>query len=304
VPNITRDANAYGEPALICELYHYLSIQQRVQLTREVNDMQFATLNDVTLHYQIISASSKKPVLVFANSLGTDFRIWRDVIIRLAGDFEIVCYDKRGHGLSDIGATPYTLADHARDLAALLDHLQIDKAVICGVSVGGMIAQQLFAMRPELVRALILFDTAHKIGSTELWNARIAAVQDEGLESIAESILARWFSVGFKANRKTDLAGYRNMLVRTPRDGYAATCAAIRDADLTDVAAAITVPTLCVVGDQDGSTPPQLVAEFAKLVPGARYEVISGAGHLPCVEQPALVETSMRQFLAELPPQK
>lgn len=262
--------------------------------------MQFAKLNDITIHYQVIGASGNKPVLVFANSLGTDFRIWRDVIVRLAGDFEIVAYDKRGHGLSDIGNAPYAVADHAADLAALMDHIGVRDAIICGLSVGGMIAQQLSSDRPDLVRALILCDTAHKIGDAGLWADQITAVQKNGIESVAETILTRWFAKQFHRERPVDLAGYRNMLVRMPVAGYAATCATLRDTDLTEIAKNISVPTLCVVGDQDGSTPPELVKQLAKLIPHARYEVISGAGHLPCVEQPALLVDAMRAFLAEV----
>ena len=91
--------------------------------------MQFASINDVTIHYQLIGAPADRPVIVFANSLGTDFRIWRDVIVRLAGDFAIILYDMRGHGLSDVGQVPYSMEDHATDLAGLLDLLSVKDAV-------------------------------------------------------------------------------------------------------------------------------------------------------------------------------
>jgi 3-oxoadipate enol-lactonase len=262
--------------------------------------VQFAFLNGVTLHYQTIGAPAGKPVIVFANSLGCDFRIWRDVIVRLAGDFAIVTYDKRGHGLSDTGETPYAMDDHVSDLEALLDHLQIGKAIICGLSVGGMIAQGLYARRPDLVQALILCDTAPKIGDTDSWNARIKAVEKGGIAAIANTILERWFTPEFRSAENPDFAGYRNMLTRTPVEGYAGTGVAIRDTDYTREAKLIGVPTLCVVGDQDGSTPPDLVLDMAKLIPAANYEVIAGAGHLPCVEQPEMLVNVMRAFISSL----
>ncbi|MBB2971729.1 3-oxoadipate enol-lactonase [Mesorhizobium sp. RMAD-H1] len=261
--------------------------------------MQFARINGITLHYQIIGAPAEKPVIVFANSLGTDFRIWRDVIVRLAGDFAILTYDKRGHGLSDIGNAPYSIEDHVGDLIGLLDHLSVRDAVICGLSVGGMIAQALFARRPDLVRALILCDTAHKIGTTEIWNARIAAVEEKGIESIADGVLERWFTPSFRSEANPAFKGYRNMLIRQPVAGYTGTCAAVRDADYTEAAGRIAVPTICIVGDQDGSTPPGLVLELAKLIPRARYEVIANAGHIPCVEQPEALTAIIRAFLAQ-----
>ena len=261
--------------------------------------MQFADIDGVTLHYQLIGGPASKPVIVFANSLGTDFRIWRDVIIRLAGDFAIVTYDKRGHGLSSVGTSPYSLDDHVGDLAGLLDFLNVKNAIICGLSVGGLIAQGLYASRPDLVRALVLCDTAHKIGNADSWNARIAALEENGIESIADTILERWFTPTFHRESSPALTGYRNMLIRQPLAGYAGTCAAIRDADLTEDAGRISVPTICIVGDQDGSTPPDVVLSMAKLIPGARYEVIKDAGHIPCVEQPEMLVAIIRAFIDE-----
>ncbi|MCP4314957.1 MAG: 3-oxoadipate enol-lactonase [Hyphomicrobiales bacterium] len=259
--------------------------------------MQFADINGVTLHYQLIGAPAGKPVIVFSNSLGTDFRIWRDVIVRLAGEYAIVTYDKRGHGLSDTGATPYKIEDHVADLAGLLDLLEVKGAIICGLSVGGLIAQGLYASRPDLVRALVLCDTGHKIGNKEMWNGRIDAIGVAGIEAISEQILERWFTKDYRTNQIEAFAGYRNMLCRTPIAGYTGTAAAIRDADYTEEAKRISVPTLCVVGDQDGATPPELVGEMAKLISGSRYQVIPNAGHLPCIEQPVVLTDAIRAFV-------
>ena len=259
--------------------------------------MHFSKLNGIALHYQLIGAAGDRPTIVFINSLGTDFRIWRDVVVRLAGDFPVVLYDKRGHGLSDVGATPYSIDDHVQDLAALMDHLQLRGAVLCGLSVGGLIAQGLYAARPDLVCSLILCDTAHKIGTADFWRERISAIEEGGIEVIADGVMQRWFTPAFRAPDNAEFAGYRNMLTRQPVAGYVATCAAIREADFAEAAPRIGVPTLCIVGDQDGSTPPDLVLALARLIPNARYEVIAGAGHIPCVEQPEALQAIMRSFL-------
>ncbi|KKB11927.1 3-oxoadipate enol-lactonase [Devosia geojensis] len=258
--------------------------------------MQFVRIGGVALHYQMIGDPAAKPLIVFVNALGTDFRIWRDVIVRLVGDYAILAYDKRGHGLSDVGATPYTIETHAEDLAGLLDHVGARGAIVCGVSVGGMIAQVLSARRPDLVRALVLCDTAHKSGTPQMWAERTAAVEAEGIASIADTILERWFTPEFRET--AECAGYRNMLVRQPAAGYAATCAALRDADLTEIARTISVPAICIVGEADGSTPPALVAEFARMVPNARFELIKRCGHLPSIEQPETLTQIIRAFLA------
>ena len=261
--------------------------------------MQFTSVNGVTLHYQVISAPDDKPTIVFSNSLGTDFRIWRDCIVQLVGECSIVMYDKRGHGLSDLGDHPYQIDDHVNDLAGLLDHLGVSNAVICGLSVGGLIAQGLLYTRPDLVRALILCDTAAKIGTDEMWGERIAAIEADGMDAFADGILERWFTPRFRETKKEALAGYRNMLVRTPQDGYLGTARAIQKCDLRPAAVDIKVPTICIVGDQDGATPPDFVLATAKLIPDARYEVIKDAGHLPCIEQPDMLVDIIRAFLKD-----
>ena len=247
--------------------------------------MAFTRANDIVVHHQILGRENA-PVIVFANSLGSDFRIWQAVVPYLADRYRILLYDKRGHGLSDAPAGPYTIDDHADDLLALLDHLDIAQAALVGLSVGGMIAQRIAVKAPARVRALVLCDTAAKIGTRESWAERIAAVEASGIDAIADSVMQRWFTPAFRSAQPDEWAGWRNMLVRTPARGYVATCATIRDADLTGDAARIAAPTLCLVGDQDGSTPPDLVRQTADLIPGARFEIIDGAGHIPCIERP------------------
>ena len=261
--------------------------------------MQFAKINDVTLHYQVISAPEDKPTIVFSNSLGTDFRIWRDVIVRMVGDCSIVMYDKRGHGLSDVGKSPYKLDDHVNDLAGLLDHLGIDNAVICGLSVGGLIAQGLNFLRPDLVRAMILCDTAAKIGNDEMWNERIEIVREHGLAGIVDGNMQRWFTPAFHKEQADTLEGIKNMFLRMPVDGFIGTMIAIRDADLRGAASQTKVPTICIVGEEDGSTPPSLVVETAKMIPESRYEVIKNAAHIPCVEQPEVLVEIIKAFFAD-----
>ncbi|MGN6100211.1 MAG: 3-oxoadipate enol-lactonase [Devosia sp.] len=262
--------------------------------------MQFARLNDVTMHYQLIGSPASRPLMVFVNSLGTDFRIWRDLVVRLAGEYAILLYDKRGHGLSEVGRTPYSMVLLADDLAALLELVGARQAIVCGVSVGGLVAQQLYARRPELVQALILCDTLARIGDDAFWNARIARIEQGGIGAIADVILERWFTPAFRAADTPDYVGYRTMLERQPVEGYLATCIALRECDLSNGATRITVPTIAIVGDQDGSTPPRAVADFAKTIPGARFELIENCGHLPSIEQPAVLAEIMRAFLSLL----
>jgi 3-oxoadipate enol-lactonase len=250
--------------------------------------MKFGKANGLIIHY-CDQGRRDGPPLVFINSLGTDFRIWNEVAEILAADFRIITYDKRGHGLSESGPDKNDIADYARDLTALLDALAVGRATIVGLSIGGLIAQELYRQNPERVAALVLCDTAAKIGTDEVWDQRIAEVQRGGIEALADAVLQRWFSVHFRAARFAELAGMRAMLTRTPRQGYLAACGALKRADLRSYAGQIQAPTLCLVGDEDGSTPVALVRETAALIPGSRFEIIEGAGHLPNVEKPKIV---------------
>lgn len=262
--------------------------------------MQFVHINDIVIHYDVHHAGDGKPVVVFINSLGTDSRIWHHELPKLAGDFTIVTYDKRGHGLSGLGNPPYSIEDHVADLAGLLDHLELSNVIVCGLSVGGLIAQGLYAARPDLVKALIFSNTAHRIGTAEMWAARIAAVEENGIDSILDAIMQRWFTAPFRKPDNAAYQGYCNMLVRQPALGYSGTCAAIRDADFTTTASKIAVPALCIVGREDGSTPPDLVKSLADLIPGSRFEIIEGAAHMPCIEAPAAHAALIRGFIEQL----
>lgn len=258
--------------------------------------MAFARVNGVVIHHEV-RGRPDGPTVVFANSLGTDFRIWNKVTPALEADFRVVLYDKRGHGLSETTPAPYAMTDHVGDLAALLSHLGVAKTAVVGLSVGGMIAQGLAAMRPDLVSALVLCDTAHKIGTPEMWNARIDAVEKGGIAALADAIMERWFTPGYRRPDNPDFAGYTAMLVRQPVEGYAGTCAALRDADLTESTRALRLPALLIVGDQDGSTPPDLVRSTAALIAGSRFEIVRDAGHIPCIEQPEVTARLIRDFL-------
>lgn len=264
----------------------------------EDNVLTFATVNGAAIHYSLRRIPGR-PTILFINSLGTDFRIWQPVIDRLGDKFGYLLSDKRGHGLSELGSAPQTIETYAEDLVALMDHADLGRVIICGLSIGGLIAHALFASRPDLIQRLIFCDTASKIGTADMWNGRIAAANGPGIASFSEGVMEKWFTPDFHRNRAAELVGYKSMLDRQSPAGYAAACAAIRDADFSAIAKKIDVPALVVVGDQDGSTPPALVEGLARSIAGARFEVIAGAAHIPCVEQPEVLARLIREFAAD-----
>lgn len=259
--------------------------------------MNFVRINDVLLHYRLAGPLGA-PALVLVNSLGTDARIWDAVIADLSMDYRILSYDKRGHGLSDSPPGDYSLDDHLDDLEGLLDHVGLERLALCGVSVGGMIAQGFALRAPERLGALVLCCTAPLMGSPAMWNDRIDIVRKEGLLPLADPVMERWFSPEFRAANSVELAGWRNLFLRTDPAGYAATCATLRDTDLTDAIAAIHLPTLIVAGEADLAAPVETVRNCTA-IPKSRFEILPRTGHIPSIEQPEKLAALMRQFLKE-----
>lgn len=260
--------------------------------------MQVAEVNGLRVHYAETGDAAGLP-LVLANSLGTDFRVWDRVLPLLPAGLRVIRYDMRGHGLTDAPEGDYFMGDLVGDAAALMDALGARGAVFVGLSIGGVVAQGLAVERPDLVRAAVLSNTAAKIGTEATWGERIATVRAQGIEAIADKVLELWFSRAFHAERAAELALWRHMLTRTPLDGYLGCCAAIAHTDLRESTPSIRQPVLAIGGDADGSTPPDLVRETAASIPGARFELIRGAGHIPPVEQPEAMARLLTGFIEE-----
>lgn len=259
--------------------------------------MQLFDTGDVRLHYRVDGPTDGAPV-VFANSLGTDMRLWDPILSMLPEGLRIIRFDKRGHGLSTCPSGPYAMGALITDVEKLLDFLEVKACVFVGLSIGGMIAQGLAVKRLDLVRAVVLSNTAAKIGNPTMWAERIADVKNGGIESLTDAVMERWFSPAFRSNPELEL--WRNMLVRQPDDGYAGCSAAISGTDFYTPTSGLRLPCLGIAGSEDGSTPPDLVRETTNLIPGSKFHLIRKAGHLPCVEQPEEYARILSDFLRDV----
>lgn len=260
--------------------------------------MQRVTVSNgqVTLSCQLDGPDDDTaPTLVFANSLGTTLHLWDDILPLLPKGLRIVRYDMRGHGQSDVPNPPYTMGALVSDAEAVCDACHVKDAMFVGLSVGGMVAQGLAVKRPDICRAMVLSNTAAKIGNPKLWQDRIDTVQSKGMEPLADGVMERWFGRDFL--KGPDLPKWRAMLVATPPDGYAGICAAIAGTDFYTPTSGIRIPTLGIAGSEDGATPPDLVRETVDLIPGSQFQLMRRAGHLPCAEQPEVYATHLRDFL-------
>ena len=238
--------------------------------------MECLDLGDVALHYAD-TGPRDAPALVFANSLGTDFRLWDGVLPHLPARLRVIRYDKRGHGLSTCPPAPYSMGALVHDAERLLDALEVRDCVFVGLSIGGMIAQGLAAKRLDLVRAVVLSNTAPprsahapcgKSGSRQSRRRASARCPTRFME--------RWFSRDFRDSPA--VTPWRRMVEVTPAAGYAGCSAAIAGTDFYTPTAALRLPALVIGGSEDGSTPPDLVRELADLNPRRALRADPGAG--------------------------
>ena len=253
-------------------------------------------VNGINIHYKL-EGPENGPTIVFSNSLGTDMRIWDGVILCLPKNLKILRYDKRGHGLSDCPNSPYSMGTLVKDVEALMDALKLKNSLFIGLSIGGMIAQGLALKRLDLVRAMVLSNTAARIGNRQIWEDRISKVRSSGMKALTEETMKRWFSNRFLKSK--DLNIWKNMFERQPIEGYIGCSNAISGTDFYTPTSSLRLPTIGIAGSEDGSTPPDLVRETCDLIPGSQFNLIKGVGHIPCVEAPEKYAKILSDFMKE-----
>ncbi|MFL9925292.1 3-oxoadipate enol-lactonase [Herbaspirillum lusitanum] len=257
--------------------------------------MPFATLKDVRLHYQL-DGDASLPVLVLSNSLGTSLAMWEPQIAQFTQHFRVLRYDTRGHGQSQVTPAPYTIPQLGGDVIALLDHLDIQKAHFCGLSMGGSTFMWLAVHHPERVNKLVLCNTGALIGTADTWTSRIATVQKDGLATIAAAVVSRWLTPEYAEKNPAQVEALSAMLKATPDEGYAGACAAVRDNDLRAAITGIKAPTLIVAGSGDVPTPPADAHFMEQQIAGAQY-VEFDAAHISNQQQPQAFGDAVTKFL-------
>lgn len=258
--------------------------------------MPIARLPDVYLNYRI-DGEENAPPLLLANSLGTTLEMWAPQIAAFAGRYRVVRYDSRGHGASEVTPGPYSIDQLGKDALDLLDALSIPHAHFCGISLGGVVGMWLAINAPERLDRLALANTGAKIGTPEMYNARIDAVLRDGMAPIASAVLARWVSPQLLAQPTPIVARLRADLVALSADGYAATCAAVRDVDLRQLLSRIRVPTLVIAGTEDLATPPADARYIVDHASDARYVELPAA-HLSNIQAAPAFTQAVLQFLS------
>jgi 3-oxoadipate enol-lactonase len=252
--------------------------------------MPFITINSYQTYYQFDDFGNHE-VLIFSNSLGTDLSMWEDQVDILSHHFNILRYDTRGHGQSidsknqnQIEPFEYSIATLSQDVLGLMNYLKIEKAHFCGLSMGGLIGQWLGINAPDRFEKIIIANTAVKIGNADGWNQRIKYVAENGLESITTATAERWFTESFRTQQPEIIKQVLNNFAKTDLVGYAACCAAVRDADFRTQLYNLEVPTLVISGSKDPVTTVEDAKFLAKRIPVASHVSLSAA-HLSNIEK-------------------
>ena len=257
------------------------------------------TANGIGIRYELEGPPSA-PVVVMSHSLAANVGMWEDQMPVLSG-YRVLRYDTRGHGGTDAPEGDYTLEQLADDLFALLDALEMDRVHFVGLSMGGMVGQTAALRDAGRFRSLSLCDTSSRVPgeAKALWSERMAAARAEGMESLVESTIDRWFSRDFQAAEPERVERVCEMVRSTPVAGYCGCCAAIRNLDLTERLAEIKLPTLLIVGEDDPGTPVAAHEVIRDRIEGARLVVIQDALHFSNVEQAETFNEALTSFLAE-----
>ena len=262
--------------------------------------MGFVKLAEGDLNYRF-DGPQDAPVLVLSNSLGTDLHMWDEQIPAFSEHFRVLRFDTRGHGQSLVTEGPYSIEQLGRDVLAMLDQLNIDKVHFCGLSMGGLIGQWLGIHAGERLRKLVVCNTAAKIGDPSMWNPRIETVLRDGKDAMValrDASIARWFTPDFAEAQPATAKKITDMLAATSPQGYAANCAAVRDADFREQLVSIRVPLLVIAGTEDAVTPPSGGHFIQERVSGAEYAEFYAA-HLSNVQAGAAFSARVVDFLLD-----
>ncbi len=237
------------------------------------------------------------PVVVLSNSLMSTMAMWEPQLPALTRHFRVLRHDTRGHGASDTTPGPYTIGFLADDVIAMLDALGLGQVHFVGLSMGGMIGQQLGAAYGDRLLSLALCDTTSEMPDSSVWKQRLETARRDGVASLAEGTIQRWFTPGFIAREPATVKRIRAGIEATGVEGYIACSCAVRDVAQTATLHLITTPTLIIAGEFDPACTVAQAEVIHREIAGSRLEVIRDAAHLSNLEQPERFNQLLTDFL-------
>jgi 3-oxoadipate enol-lactonase len=263
------------------------------------------TASKPALHYTIRGPRNGKAprrTIVLSHAIGMDLTVWDGLANLLAADCRVIAYDHRGHGSSDAPAGMYTMAELADDAARMLRELDTGPVVWVGLSMGGMVGQEMALRHPSLIGALVLANTTsgYPDVARQAWQQRIETVRSQGIEAIADAVMGRYFHDAFRAQKGAAVARARQRLTSTDVTGYLGCCNAVGGVDTTERLALISAPTLVIAGELDQGAPVAMSQVLADKIPQATLIVLAQASHISSIEQPRAFNDAVMGFIAGL----
>jgi len=258
----------------------------------------FIETNGIQTNYEL-AGNADAPVVVLSHSLGSSLEMWNPQMELLKAHFRVLRYDTRGHGASDAPSGDYTLGELAQDAIGLLDALQIEKVHWVGLSMGGMIGQALALNYADRLQRLALCDTAAVIPdeAQPIWQERMDAAKQEGLQVLAEGTLERWFTPAYYENNSPEVQLIRKLFLATPVAGYLGCSEAIRNLNYLERLSEINIPTLIIVGEKDFGTPVAAAEAMHVRISNSKLVILPSAAHLSNVQQAERFNDALIGFL-------
>jgi len=253
--------------------------------------------NGIRMSYRLEGAAGA-PVVMFSNSFLTDFGMWDAQVAGFGRHYRLLRYDARGHGDTQATQGAYSIGLLVEDAVALLDALAIERVHFVCLSMGGMIAQLLASKHPERLLSVSLCDTACRLPPESSWDERINLALTKGTAAFMQPMTRRWLTPGFYAQHPEIVAKLGAMIAKTSVSGAVGCVEAIKKMDQTAILPGIKAPALIVVGEQDVGTPVAAAAFLHGAIAGSRLSIIRDAGHLPNIEQTAVFDRTVLDFIA------
>jgi len=262
----------------------------------QTKEVEKIWVNGVELAYRFDGPANGR-VVMMSNSLMSDYTMWDVTIPALTDRYRVLRYDTRGHGRSGTTPGPYSIGMLADDAVGLLDALGIQRVHFIGLSMGGMIGQQIGARYPDRVYSLSLCDTASEMPPRLMWEERLSIARSQGIAGLLDGTIQRWFTGPFIARDPQSIEGVRRMISLTGVEGYIACASAVRDMAQTTMLLQVKAPTLILVGRKDPACTVEQANVLYRMIDGSQIVVIEDAAHLANIEQPQAFNRALGAFL-------